>query len=113
MADTAEPRIVVEREVNADPASVFALLSDPRRHPEIDGSGTVRAAEGTEPITGTGQSFVMDMDLTAVGHPELSDYQTENHVVDFAADERIAWATARRGQTPPGVRWSYLLRQTG
>lgn len=113
MTNVQEPRIVVEREVDADPASVFSLLADPRRHPEIDGSGTVRAATGTQPITAAGQSFVMDMDLTTVGHPELSDYQTENHVVDFVHGERIAWATARRGQTPPGVRWSYSLHQAG
>ncbi|WP_380171852.1 polyketide cyclase [Kineococcus sp. DHX-1] len=109
MAHPRVSRIVVEREVRADPAAVFAVLCDPRRHPEIDGSGTVRAAEGSAPVTGTAQTFVMDMDLTEVGHPEHSAYQTENHVVEFMPDECIAWATARRGQAPPGVRWSYHL----
>ncbi|NIZ90210.1 SRPBCC family protein [Kineococcus rubinsiae] len=113
MTSATESRIVVEREVAADAATVFGLLADPRRHPEIDGSGTVRVAEETRPIAGAGQSFVMDMDLTAVGHPELSDYQTENHVVEFAPGERLAWATARRGQTPPGVRWSWSLHPAG
>lgn len=78
---------MVEREVRADPAAVFALLCDPRRHPDIDGSGTVRAAEGSVPVTRTGQSFVMDMDLTSVGHPEHNAYQTQNHVVEFRRDE--------------------------
>jgi len=109
---TDERRTVVEREVAADAEAVFALLADPRRHPEIDGSGTVRAAAGSGPITRTGQRFVMDMDLTAVGHPELSDYQTENLVVEFVPGERLTWATARRGQAPAGVWWSWSLRPT-
>jgi len=109
---TEDRRIVVQREVAAEPAAVFALLADPRRHPEIDGSGTVRAAAGAEPITGAGQVFVMDMDLTAVGHAELSGYQTENHVVEFVPDELLTWATARRGNVPAGVRWSWALRRS-
>ncbi len=28
--------------VAAPPATVFAILADPRQHPRIDGSGTVR-----------------------------------------------------------------------
>jgi hypothetical protein len=113
MAEAQEHSTVVEREVRAEPAALFALLADPRRHPEIDGSGTVRAAAEARPITGTGQVFVMDMDLTAVGHAELSDYQTENHVVEFVPDELLTWATARRGRVPAGVRWSWSLRRTG
>lgn len=113
MTSAAQTRLVVEREVPATPAAVFAVLADPRRHPEIDGSGTVRAAAGTHPITGVGQSFVMDMDLTAVGHTELSDYQTENLVVEFVPDELLTWATARRGRPPAGVRWSYSLQPVG
>jgi uncharacterized protein YndB with AHSA1/START domain len=113
MSGAPGTRIVVEREVRASAATVFALLADPRRHPRIDGSGTVRAAQDAHAITGTGQSFVMDMDLTAVGHPELAGYQTENHVVEFVPGERLAWATARRGQPPAGVRWEWTLHPLG
>ncbi len=37
------PRKVTRRVVVSAPASaVFALVGDPHRHPELDGSGTVR-----------------------------------------------------------------------
>jgi len=42
----------VERVIPAPPEKIFDLLADPRRHPEIDGSGSVRRASaraGTSP----------------------------------------------------------------
>ena len=34
----------VERVIETPPQKIFDLLADPSRHPEIDGSGSVRAA---------------------------------------------------------------------
>ena len=95
-------RIVVRAAVDVPAAALFAVLADPQRHLDIDGSGMLQASGGTEPITETGQVFTMEM-----RYPSLGDYRTENHVVEFEAERTIAWMTAREGQPPAGVRWSW------
>ena len=70
--------------VPAPPAEVFALLSDPRRHAEIDGSGTVKGVvQGPERLS-LGDRFGMRMRL---GLP----YVISNEVVEHEPDRRIAW----------------------
>jgi uncharacterized protein YndB with AHSA1/START domain len=93
-------RVQVEAAVSA--ADLFAVLADPSRHPEIDGSGMVRAAAGARPLTGTDQVFTMQMH-----YPALGDYRTENHVVEFDPPRRITWTTGREGQPPAGVWWTW------
>ena len=105
--DHTATRIRVRATLDAPPAAVFAVLADPRRHPEIDGSGTVQAAADAAPITAAGQVFTMSM-----FRADLGDYRTDNHVLDFTAGRRIAWTTARAGQPPAGVRWVWALDPT-
>ena len=84
-------RTSVERVVAAPPAAVFALLADPSRHREIDGSGTVRdAVEGSRRLA-LGDRFGMRM---RAGAP----YTMVNEVVELEPDRRIAWQ-ARPVQT--------------
>ncbi len=76
--------VSVERVVHATPERVFDLLADPRRHREIDGSGTVRdAVEGPERLS-KGAVFGMKMKAGAA-------YQMTNTVVEFEEGRRIAW----------------------
>ena len=89
-------RVSAERVVPAPPQRVFDLLADPRRHPELDGSGTVRTAlEGPERLY-RGATFAMRMNL---GGP----YEMTNTVVEFEEGRRIAW------QPRPTNRWAALL----
>jgi uncharacterized protein YndB with AHSA1/START domain len=70
--------------VAAPPEQVFDLLADPRRHPELDGSGTVkRAVRGPDRLS-KGAHFGMRMRL---GLP----YLIRNEVVEFEENRRIAW----------------------
>ena len=63
---------------------VFALLADPRRHAEIDGSGTVQSVvDGPERLE-LGATFSVAMQMGA-------KYRTTNRVVEFEPDRRIAW----------------------
>lgn len=105
--DRTPTRIRVRAELDAPVAALFAVLADPRRHPEIDGSGMVQAAADAAPITAVGQVFTMSM-----FRADLGDYRTDNHVLDFTDGRRIAWATAREGQPPAGVRWVWALDPT-
>lgn len=104
MIEQTPTSIVVTSTVQAPAGDLFAVLADPRRHVEIDGSGMLRPGADAQPITASGQVFTMEMHLSSLG-----DYRTENHVVDFVDGRSIAWMTAREGLPPAGVRWSWQL----
>lgn len=77
---------MVSRDVDvaASPATVFAILADPRQHPRIDGSGTVRSVtEGPDRLQ-LGSRFGMRMRM---GVP----YLIGNRVVEFEEGRRIGW----------------------
>ena len=76
--------VSVERFVKAPAEQVFAVLADPSRHREIDGSGTLRDAKGGSTRLALGSRFGMNM---KAGAP----YVMVNEVVEFEADRRIAW----------------------
>ena len=79
--------ISVSRVVPAPAAAIFALLADPSRHPEIDGSGTVVAprSPGSRTLR-LGDTFGMSMRM---GLP----YSTRNVVIELEPDRLIAWQT--------------------
>jgi uncharacterized protein YndB with AHSA1/START domain len=76
----------VERVIPASPEAIFAVISDPARHHEIDGSGTVRHAKNVPPRLELGAKFGMSMKL---GVP----YSTSNTVIEFEPNRRLAWQT--------------------
>jgi hypothetical protein len=81
----------VERVIAAHPTAIFALLADPSRHRDLDGSGTLRdAVEGPRRLA-KGDTFGMQM---RAGLP----YTMVNEVVELEEDRRIAWQ-ARPVQT--------------
>lgn len=85
------------RVIPASAAEIFALLADPRRHHEIDGSGSVQAAQQDAPTRlSLGATFGMSMRL---GVP----YKITNTVVEFEEGERIAWRHFG------GHVWRYVL----
>ena len=55
-------RVMVTRRVAAPAHAIFLLVSDPARHVDMDGSGMLRAAPGSKPLTAVGQTFDIDMD---------------------------------------------------
>ena len=78
----------VERVIPASPEAIFALIADPDRHRDIDGSGTVRdAPAGAQRLT-LGSDFGMKMKM---GLP----YSMNNHVIEFEENRRIAWQTSK------------------
>ena len=86
--------------IAAPPAVVFAILTDPRQHVRIDGSGTVRGVVSGPERLELGSRFGMSM---RIGAP----YRIRNTVVEYEPDRRIAW----RHLGPH--RWRYELEPTG
>lgn len=98
-------RVTVDRVIKAPADAIFALLADPSRHPEFDGSGTVLAARRAGRRLALGESFGMDMHW-GVG------YGTRNQVVAFEPDRVIAWRTLASGfliHLVGGRTWRYDL----
>lgn len=86
--------------IAAPPSRVFEILVDPRRHGEIDGSGSVRAITSGPTRLRLGSRFGASMKL--FGTP----YRIRNKVVEFDEGSRIAW----RHFGPH--RWRYQLEPT-
>ena len=78
--------VTVERVIPVSPDKVFGLISDPRRHHEFDGSGTVRQARDVPDHLELGATFGMNMVL---GVP----YAMRSTVVEYEKDRLLAWQT--------------------
>ena len=101
--------VSVSRAIGAPAATVFAIVADPNRHPEIDGSGMVRTSRSGPAPLQLGSTFSMGM--KAFGFP----YEMVNEVTELEADRRIAWRPwARLGdrRIAGGVTWRYEIRPT-
>lgn len=86
--------------IAASPDVVFAIIADPRQHPRIDGSGSVRAViTGPDRLT-QGATFGVSMKL--FGLP----YKIRNRVVEFEDGRLIAWRHFG------AHRWRYELEPT-
>ncbi|MBW0118327.1 SRPBCC family protein [Pseudonocardia sp. KRD-169] len=83
--------------VAAPPAEVFALLANPHRHHEFDGSGTVRGATSGPERLALGDRFGMDMKIKL-------PYRITNRVVEFEQDRLIGWCH------PARAIWRYELQ---
>lgn len=98
--------VSVSKRIAASPQEIFAILTDPGRHLEIDGSGMLRGAIDAVPVSGPGDVFAMKM-----YHKEFGDYEMNNTVVEYQPDRLIAWEPARRDMAAESwhYRWRYEL----
>lgn len=109
---TEQTSISVERVVDASPATVFDLVSNPERHREIDASGMVGTDEKSDRIAAVGDTFVMNM--TYVHKGRTTEYQVRNHVTGFADGKLIAWRPGSTEEDEPfGWEWLYELEPQG
>ncbi|GAC51020.1 SRPBCC family protein [Gordonia aichiensis] len=101
--------VTVERVIDAPADQVFDVLSNPQRHPELDGSGFVRSVDHADRIQEVGEVFTMNMEGAHMG----GEYKTDNHVTGYAKDKLLAWQTAPAGTEPPGWEWVWELEAQG
>jgi len=82
-------------EVAAPVAELFAMAADPRRHRELDGSGTVRDNVKAPAEITVGSRFSTNMKM--FGLP----YRITSTVTAFQPDELVEW------RHPEGHRWRW------
>ena len=94
-----EQNVSASRLINAPAEAIFAVLVNPARHAEIDGSGTVRGSRQESPeLLTMGSKFGMKM---KIGVP----YDMRSTVVEFEENKLIAWAHFGKH------RWRYELEE--
>ncbi|SDD95334.1 SRPBCC family protein [Rhodococcus tukisamuensis] len=81
--------------VDADAAELFDQLADPRRHGDLDGSGTVLGAVSSPDRLGLGDKFTVSMRM--YGFP----YRITSRVTAFEEGRLIEW------RHPFGHRWRW------
>jgi len=98
--------ITVERVIPAPAEAIFALVADPGRHRDIDGSGALQGLKTDAPQRlELGSTFGMSMKMGI-------KYSMVNTVVEFEADRRIAWQARPpgfMGRFTAGRIWRYEL----
>ncbi len=107
MSDTAST--TVERTIPAPARDLFAVLTNPHRHMELDTSGFVTGIDHGDRLEKVGQKFTMNMSGDHMG----GDYQTDNYVSAFDDNKMVGWKTAPAGTEPPGWEWLWELRSDG
>jgi uncharacterized protein YndB with AHSA1/START domain len=98
---TGEPFKTAARiTIQATPATIFDLLSNPRAHQRFDGSGTVKnAVSGPERLF-LGATFSMSMKIKV-------PYRIKNTVVVFEENKKISWCHLMKWT------WTYELQDLG
>jgi uncharacterized protein YndB with AHSA1/START domain len=98
--------VTVERLIHAPAEAIFAIVADPGRHRDIDGSGAIQGAKADAPQRlALGSKFGMSM---RVGIP----YSMVSTVIEFEDNRRIAWQTRPPGlvgRIAAGRIWRYEL----
>ena len=99
--DTGNPKIKSARIViQASPAQIFSILSNPKKHRDIDGSATITSSISGPDELILGSKFGMKMHLGI-------DYRIQNTVVEYKKNQLIAWRHLGRW------RWRYELTDLG
>jgi hypothetical protein len=97
VVDAGPRKISRSAEVNAPAAEIFELVADPRRHGELDGSGTVlRTVAGPQRLS-EGARFSVRMRQYGV------PYRITSQVTDFADGRAVEW------RHPLGHSWRWEL----
>lgn len=88
------------RVINASPEEIFAIVSSPAGHVQIDGSGTVRNdIDGPDKLV-LGSQFSMGMKMGLA-------YKTKSTVKEYEENHLISWAHFG------GHRWRFELEPVG
>lgn len=110
LIDLSNPLVISEaRRIDAPATAIFAVLKDPTRHHEFDGSTMVRDSDAPL-IEAVGDRFIMRMH-----NEEFGDYEMRSEVIAYVPDREIAWAPSRHDVVEESWnhRWCWRLTPDG
>ena len=100
---------LARRTLPASADRIFAVLVDPARHPELDGSGTVLGPPTGPARLHLGAEFTMGMQQLG------RRYRSVSRVVELEEGRRITWESLgvwRGHRVVGGQRWRWTLTPT-
>ncbi|MGH8891840.1 MAG: SRPBCC family protein [Actinomycetes bacterium] len=99
----------VDAVVGGTPEQVWAVVSDPTRHPALAGSGEVLALRVvTDGPVRVGTEFEADEDIKF--GPSRQKFTARSKVVEFDAPRVMSWTSTPPGKpTPRRIQWWFRL----
>lgn len=101
-------QLSARRFIEAEPAAVFAVLTDPEGHVEIDASGMLQAATG-QGVGAVGDRFTVHMDRESKGDFPMGRYDVDVVIEQYERDRAIGWSIDGTIKPPIGHTFAYLL----
>jgi hypothetical protein len=102
-------RVSATRRIAAPSAAIFAIVSSPAGHIEIDGSGMLVSSDAAAP-TNVGDTFAMHMDRTPLSDiPNLVEYDVVNVVTQFEPNRLFEWGVGAPGGGTLGHVYGWQL----
>jgi uncharacterized protein YndB with AHSA1/START domain len=101
VVDAGPRRVSRSAEVGAPAAELFDMVADPRRHRELDGSGTVIGTVDGPARLAMGDEFTVRMRMHGV------PYRITSKVTEFVDGQVVEW------RHPMGHRWRWELSPAG
>jgi hypothetical protein len=98
-----------ESVVNADPAEIFATVSNLKEHAGLAGSGEVKALRqvGNEPL-GVGARFEADEEITMMGRTTKMTATSE--IVEYDPPNLVSWTSMPSvSPKPRRIQWWFRL----
>jgi hypothetical protein len=102
--------VSITRLVAAPASKIFAIVSDPSGHVEIDGSGMLQAAIDAKALNAVGDTFDMDMDRRPLGDiPDMAEYKVRNTVTQIVPDRLVEWTVGAADRPPVGHLYGWRI----
>jgi uncharacterized protein YndB with AHSA1/START domain len=101
-------RVEVTRPIQAPANAIFAVLTDPQGHVQIDSSGMLQSADG-ERVTAVGDTFVVHMDRESLGDLPMGKYDVTVIITRYTPDALIEWTISGTIQPPIKHLYGYRL----
>lgn len=103
-------RVTVTRTIAAPAERIWALVSHPQGHVDIDGSGMLEAAPDARALVAVGDTFDIKMDRTPLNDiPGLVKYEVRNTVTAIEPGTRIEWGIGGKDTPPLGHVYAWEL----
>jgi len=106
-------RVTVTRTIAAPADRIYALVSHPQGHVDIDGSGMLEAAVDARPLTAVGDTFDIDMDREPLGDLPMGKYKVRNTVTKIEPGRLIEWNVGGIETPPVGHVYGWSLAPAG